>query len=92
MERYSALGQPDRIRELARQIIASRPDVILPLSGPFIDEVMAVTTSIPMVGAPTLGGRQAWRGLTEILPEWCRMQDWNSGPSAVNCYRKQRVK
>ena len=32
VERYSALGQPDRIGELARQIVASRPDVILPLS------------------------------------------------------------
>ncbi len=51
VEPYSALGQPDRIGELARQIVASRPDVILPLSGPFINEVMAVTTSIPMVGA-----------------------------------------
>jgi putative ABC transport system substrate-binding protein len=50
VERYSALGQPDRIREFARQIVASRPDVIMPTSGAFIFEVMAVTTSIPMVG------------------------------------------
>ena len=50
VERYSALGQPDRIGDLARQIVASRPDVILPISGVFIKEIMAMTTSIPMVG------------------------------------------
>ena len=50
VERYSALGQPDRIGDLARQIVASHPDVILPVSGVFIKEVMAMTTSIPMVG------------------------------------------
>jgi putative ABC transport system substrate-binding protein len=38
VERYSALGQPDRIRDLAREIVASRPDVILPIStGVFIN-------------------------------------------------------
>jgi putative ABC transport system substrate-binding protein len=52
VERYSALGQADRIREFARQIVASRPVVIVPISGAFIYEVMAVTTSIPMV-SPT---------------------------------------
>jgi ABC-type uncharacterized transport system substrate-binding protein len=50
VERYSALGQPDRVGELARQIVASRPDVILPLSSLFVKEIIAVTTSIPMVG------------------------------------------
>ncbi len=74
VERYSALGQPDRIGDLAREIVASRPDVILPISGLFIKEVMAVTTSIPMVGPTSirsrLGFRVAWRGLTEISPEW----------------------
>src|SRR5882757_2987691 len=50
VERYSALGQPDRIGDLARQIAASHPDVILPVSGVFIKEIMTLTTSIPMVG------------------------------------------
>src|SRR5262249_22010728 len=50
VERYSALGQPDRIGGLAREIVASRPDVILALSGVFSKEVMALTTSVPMVG------------------------------------------
>src|SRR6478735_947667 len=31
VERYSALGQPGRIGDLARQIAASHPDVILPM-------------------------------------------------------------
>ena len=52
VERYSALGQPDRIGDLAREIVASHPDVIVPLSSVFIREIMALTTNIPMV-APT---------------------------------------
>jgi putative ABC transport system substrate-binding protein len=52
VERYAALGQFDRFGDLARQIIASRPDVILSLTATVTKEVMAVTTSIPMV-APT---------------------------------------
>jgi putative ABC transport system substrate-binding protein len=50
VERYSALGQPDRIGDLARQIAASHPDVILPMTGVFIKEMMALATGIPMVG------------------------------------------
>jgi len=49
VERYEGHGQTDRIGEFARQIIASHPDVILLQSYPFIKELMAVTTSIPMV-------------------------------------------
>ena len=49
VERYSALGQPDRIGDLARQIIASRPDVITPFQGVIIQEIMAMKTSIPMI-------------------------------------------
>jgi putative ABC transport system substrate-binding protein len=50
VERHSALGHPDRIGDLARQIVASHPDVVLPVSGVFINEIMALTTSIPIVG------------------------------------------
>ena len=50
VERYSALGHLDRIRDLAREIVASHPDVILPFSGPFLNELMALNTNIPMVG------------------------------------------
>jgi putative ABC transport system substrate-binding protein len=52
VERHSALGHPDRIGELARQIVASHPDVVLSVSGVFTKEIMALTTSIPIV-APT---------------------------------------
>ena len=52
VERYSALGQPDRIGDLAREIVASHPDVIVPFGVVFIREIMALTTNIPMV-APT---------------------------------------
>jgi ABC-type uncharacterized transport system substrate-binding protein len=50
VERHSALGHPDRIGDLARQIVASHPDVILTVSSVFIQEVIAMTTGIPMVG------------------------------------------
>jgi putative tryptophan/tyrosine transport system substrate-binding protein len=50
VERYSAFGQPSRIADAAREIVASRPDVVWPSSGQFIKEIMALTTSIPMVG------------------------------------------
>jgi putative ABC transport system substrate-binding protein len=64
VERYEGFGQPDRIGDIARQIVASRPDVIMPLSYPFMKEVMAVTTSIPMVGVT---GDPVGLGLTTSL-------------------------
>ena len=50
VERYSALGHPDRIGDLAREIVANHPDVVLPLSGVFLREMMALHSFIPMVG------------------------------------------
>jgi putative tryptophan/tyrosine transport system substrate-binding protein len=50
VERYSAFGQPSRIADAAREIVASRPDVVWPWSGPLMKEIMTLTTSIPMVG------------------------------------------
>lgn len=50
VERYSALGQFDRFGELAREIVASRPDVIFPISNFFIKEVLALAPGVPMVG------------------------------------------
>ena len=52
VERYSALSQPDRFGDLAREIVASRPDVIFALHGLLIKQVMALDPGIPMVGAP----------------------------------------
>ena len=50
VERYSALGQSDRFGDLAREIVASRPDVILPISNSFIKQVLARLPGVPMVG------------------------------------------
>src|SRR6516225_4221194 len=50
VERYSALGHPDRIGDLAREIVANHPDVVLPLSAVFLREMMALHSFIPMVG------------------------------------------
>jgi putative ABC transport system substrate-binding protein len=50
VDRYSALGDPNRYGEFARQIIATRPDVIFPFGVLFINEVMALAPSLPMVG------------------------------------------
>lgn len=48
VERHSGLGQPiDRYGDFARQIVASHPDVILPLSVTIIREIKALTTGIP---------------------------------------------
>jgi putative ABC transport system substrate-binding protein len=53
VDRYSGLGLGlPSYGDLVRQIVASHPDVILPISGTFIKEIMALTTDIPMV-APT---------------------------------------
>jgi putative ABC transport system substrate-binding protein len=49
VDRYSALGQPDRYDSLAREIVASRPDVIFPLSVPMTQRINALTTNIPIV-------------------------------------------
>lgn len=50
VERYSALGQSDRFGDIAREIVASRPDVILPISNSFIKQVLALAPGVPMVG------------------------------------------
>jgi putative tryptophan/tyrosine transport system substrate-binding protein len=53
VERHSGLGQPiDRYGDFARQIVASHPDVIMPLAAGMVKEINALGTGIPMV-APT---------------------------------------
>jgi putative tryptophan/tyrosine transport system substrate-binding protein len=49
VERYSALGQPDRYGDIARAIVASQPDVIMPLATAMALQLKALTTSIPIV-------------------------------------------
>jgi putative ABC transport system substrate-binding protein len=52
VERYSGLGQPvGRYGDFARQIIASHPDVIFPITITMIREIQALGTGIPMVAA-----------------------------------------
>jgi putative ABC transport system substrate-binding protein len=88
VERYSALGQPDRFGDLAREIVASRPDVILPFSGLFIKQVMALAPGIPMVGptadpvslAFATNPARPDRNFTGVV-----LTSLKSGPNAFNC-------
>jgi putative ABC transport system substrate-binding protein len=50
IERYSALGQVDRFGGLARDIVTSRPDVIVPISNMFIRQLLALAPTVPVVG------------------------------------------
>jgi putative tryptophan/tyrosine transport system substrate-binding protein len=64
VDRYSALGQPDRYETLAREIVASRPDVIFPLNVSMVLRINALTTNIPIV---MLTGDPVASGLTTNL-------------------------
>src|SRR5215831_14360554 len=53
VERHSGPSQRiDRYRDIARQIVASHPDVIMPVAARMVREINALGTGIPMV-APT---------------------------------------
>jgi putative ABC transport system substrate-binding protein len=52
VERYSALGRPDRYAELARKIVASQPDLIIAMNGPFALQFKPLTSTIPILGTP----------------------------------------
>jgi putative ABC transport system substrate-binding protein len=59
VERYSALGRPDRIGDLAREIVASHPDLIISISGPTTRVLKPLTHTIPILGTsadPVAGG------------------------------------
>jgi putative ABC transport system substrate-binding protein len=59
VERYSALGQPDRIGDLAREIVASHPDLIIALGGTIARILKPLTTTIPILATtadPVAGG------------------------------------
>src|SRR5262245_54775931 len=49
VERYSAEGRKERHVELARDVVATHPDVILAFSGPLALAFKAATTVIPIV-------------------------------------------
>jgi putative tryptophan/tyrosine transport system substrate-binding protein len=48
VERYSAEGHLDRLAELARTVVNSRPDAIV-TNGPLVKPLMAATTTVPIV-------------------------------------------
>lgn len=49
VDRYSAEGRFDRYRELARDVVATRPDVIFPITAPLTLALLAETRTIPIV-------------------------------------------
>src|SRR5579863_2450244 len=49
VERYSAMGQPDRYAQLVRDAIDTRPDAIYALDGQLVLLFKAATTTIPIV-------------------------------------------
>ena len=50
VDRYSAEGHPERFPELARQIVATRPDVIFAVGDPVVLALQVETRTIPIVG------------------------------------------
>ena len=49
VEPYSAEGQHDRYADLAREIVAHQPDVIVPVTNPVAAAVAKATSTIPVV-------------------------------------------
>ena len=59
VEWYSVLGRHDRTEEIARAVVASRPDLILPMTGALTRALKPLTTTIPILaitGDPVAGG------------------------------------
>ena len=59
VEWYSILGRHDRTEEIARAVVASRPDLIVPMTGALTRALKPLTTTIPILavtGDPVAGG------------------------------------
>ncbi|HET7888667.1 MAG TPA: ABC transporter substrate-binding protein, partial [Bradyrhizobium sp.] len=59
VERYSGMGQVDRYGDVAQSIVASKPDLIVAVSGPIALQLTPLTTSIPILAIsadPVVGG------------------------------------
>jgi putative tryptophan/tyrosine transport system substrate-binding protein len=59
VEGYSGFGRPDHYGEVARAIVASRPDLIISISGTLTRVLKPLTTTIPILAAtadPIVGG------------------------------------
>jgi putative ABC transport system substrate-binding protein len=50
VERYSAEGRPERYPDLAREVVRTRPDVILAITNLLVSSLQAATDTIPIVG------------------------------------------
>jgi ABC-type uncharacterized transport system substrate-binding protein len=58
VERYLALGLPERQAENARAVVASHPDLIVAIGGPVARQLKPLTTTIPIIaisGDPVAG-------------------------------------
>src|SRR5437868_9415643 len=49
LERYSGEGRPDHYAELARDVVDTRPDVIIAMTGIMASAFKTATTTIPIV-------------------------------------------
>jgi putative ABC transport system substrate-binding protein len=49
VERFSGEGRPDHSAELARDVVSTRPDLILSLGGPLAVQFKTATTTIPII-------------------------------------------
>src|SRR5262245_4089915 len=50
VERYSGEGRQDRYSELAREVVRTRPHLILAVASPLVLIFKAATTNIPIIG------------------------------------------
>jgi putative ABC transport system substrate-binding protein len=64
IERYSGEGRADHYPDLARQIVSRNPDLIIAISTPFVLDVKAATSTVPVVG---IFGEPIERGIVSSL-------------------------
>jgi putative ABC transport system substrate-binding protein len=50
VQRYSALGRTERLHELADEVVSAKPDLIFSVGVPLLRALLAVTSTIPIVG------------------------------------------
>ena len=49
VERYTGEARPDRYAELAREVVATKPEIILPASNGLVLHFKAATSTIPII-------------------------------------------
>jgi putative tryptophan/tyrosine transport system substrate-binding protein len=64
IERYSGEGRAAHYPDLVRQIVSRNPDLIIAISSPFVLDVKAATSTIPVVG---IFGEPIERGIVSSL-------------------------